>query len=163
MVASQELWVKKCHGLHFVWNKGIVVNYETHVNQIEDSDSDIILAVQSMHCVRNLFKIMSYMFFQGFSKKKVKFQFGNILVTGHKHNLCGKWKKVIHYFIIDSREKVSLDRKSLQIQAKSWDFFLNPVFWLFIQENSTCSRSVNAMYGVFVISALKSWNFTLPQ
>ena len=58
--------------------------------------------------------------------------------------------------IIDSREKVSLDRKSLQIQAKSWDFILNPVVWLFIQKNSTCSRSVNAMYGVFVISALKS-------
>ena len=30
------------------------------------------------------------MFFQGFSKKKVKFQFGKILVTGHKHNLRGK-------------------------------------------------------------------------
>ena len=63
---------------------------ETHVNQNEDSDGDIILAVQSMRRVRNLFKIMSYMSFQGFSKKKVKFQFGKILVTGHKHNLRRK-------------------------------------------------------------------------
>ena len=29
-------------------------------------------------------------------------------------------------FIIDSREKISLDKKSLQIQAKSCDFILNP-------------------------------------
>ena len=29
-------------------------------------------------------------------------------------------------FIIDSWEKISLDKKSLQIQAKSCDFILNP-------------------------------------
>ena len=35
-------------------------------------------------------------------------------------------------------------------------------FWLFIYENS-CSRNANAMYSVFVITALKSWNLSQPQ
>ena len=35
-------------------------------------------------------------------------------------------------------------------------------FRLSIYENS-CSRNVNAMYGVFVIMALKSWNLSQPQ
>ena len=35
-------------------------------------------------------------------------------------------------------------------------------FWLFINENS-CSRNGNVMYSVFVITALKSWNLSLPR
>ena len=39
------------------------------------------LAVQRMCYVQNLFKVTLY--FQGFSRKKVKFQFRKILVTCH--------------------------------------------------------------------------------
>ena len=56
-----------------------------YVNQNKDSDRDIILAVQSMCFVPILFKITLY--FQGFSRKKVKFQFRKILVTCHTHKL----------------------------------------------------------------------------
>ena len=35
-------------------------------------------------------------------------------------------------------------------------------FRLFINDNS-CSRNANAMYGVFVIRALNSWNLSLPR
>ena len=56
------------------------------INQNGDSEGDIILAVQSMCYVRSLFKITLY--FQGFSRKKGKFQFRKILVT---FNAMGSW------------------------------------------------------------------------
>ena len=56
-----------------------------YVNQSEDSDDDIILAVRSMCFVPILFKITLY--FQDFSRKKVKFQFRKSLATCHMHKL----------------------------------------------------------------------------
>ena len=66
----------------FVWRGIVAMKY---VNQNKDSDRDIILAVQSMCFVPILFKITLY--FQGFLRKKVKFQFRKILVTCHTHKL----------------------------------------------------------------------------
>ena len=40
--------------------------------------------------------------------------------------------------------------------------YATSTFRLFIYENS-CSRNANAMYNVFVIAALKSWNLSQPQ
>ena len=74
---SEEAWQ-----FVFVW-RGIVAT--KYANQNEDSDCDIILAVQSMCFVPILFKITLY--FQGFSRKKVKFQFRKILVTCHTRKL----------------------------------------------------------------------------
>ena len=66
----------------FIWRGIVAMKY---INQNEHSDLDIILAVQSMCFVPILFKITLY--FQGFSRKKVKFQCRKILVTCHTHKL----------------------------------------------------------------------------
>ena len=66
----------------FIWWGIVAMKY---INQNEHSDLDMILAVQSMCFVPILFKITLY--FQGFSRKKVKFQFRKILVTCHTHKL----------------------------------------------------------------------------
>ena len=61
----------------------------------------------------------SHIFYAWTNTKKESFLF--LLLP-----IDGMWS-----FIIDSREKISLDKKSLQIQAKSCDFILNPGLKLF--------------------------------
>ena len=66
----------------------------------------------------------SHIFYAWTNTKKESFLFLLLTIDG----MC--------WFIFDSQEKISLDEKSLQIQAKSGDFILNPGLKLF----SLCVR-----------------------
>ena len=85
-----------------------------YINQNEDSDGDIILALQNMCFVPILFKITLY--FQGFSKKKLKFQFRKILVTCHTRKLR---KVETSDSLLKTGKKEALTKKAYRFNLKA--------------------------------------------
>ena len=113
LVLRPGLWVKKHDGLfYFGRSKHLLCAkyYQNHLifSSFLKKDSETSIQKNFGHVLGNWFLA---------DLVKV------ISVAVHTSNR-GKWKTVI----IDSLEKISLDKKNLQIQAKSCDFILNPDF-----------------------------------
>ena len=105
----------------FVWRGIVAMKY---VNQNEDSDGDIILVVQSMCFVPILFKITLY--FQGFSRKKVKFQFRKVLVTCHTRKLR---KVETSDSLLTTGKNKPWQKKPADSTQKLWFYFEPCISW----------------------------------
>ena len=114
-----------CPGLCVKKRDGLSL-FERELLQLNTSIKMKILTVtlfwQFKACVKCKIFFKS-LIFSRFLKKESKISiqkdFGHVSIT----QITESEKK---RFIIDSREKLTLDNKSLQIQAKSCDFVLNP-------------------------------------